>query len=42
MVALEGVVNLVAGGIVLVWPGFSLIYFVYFAGFWAIIRGVTR
>ena len=41
MVALEGIVNLIAGGIILVWPGLSLIYFVYFAGFWAIISGVA-
>ncbi len=41
MLAFEGVVNLIAGGIIFVWPGLSLIYFVYFAGFWAIISGVA-
>jgi uncharacterized membrane protein HdeD (DUF308 family) len=39
--ALEGVLNLVAGAIMFVLPGMSLVIFIYFAGFWAIVTGVT-
>ncbi|HLI19547.1 MAG TPA: HdeD family acid-resistance protein [Stellaceae bacterium] len=41
MLALEGAANLVAGIVIFLWPGLTLLYFVYFAGFWAIISGVA-
>jgi uncharacterized membrane protein HdeD (DUF308 family) len=41
MLAVEGVVNIAAGVIIVMWPGLTLLYFIYLAGFWAIISGVT-
>ena len=39
--ALEGVLNLAAGVIMVVWPAMSLVAFIYIAGFWAIVTGVA-
>lgn len=41
MLAAEGIIGLIAGIVIFLWPGLSLLYFVYFAGFWAIVSGVT-
>jgi uncharacterized membrane protein HdeD (DUF308 family) len=41
MLALEGVINVIAGVVIFLWPVLSLFYFIYLAGFWAIISGVT-
>jgi uncharacterized membrane protein HdeD (DUF308 family) len=38
---LEGLLNIAAGIVMLVWPALSLLVFVYIAGFWAIITGVA-
>jgi uncharacterized membrane protein HdeD (DUF308 family) len=39
--ALEGVLDLIAGAAVVMWPGLTLVVFVYMAAFWALVSGVA-
>jgi len=39
--ALEGILNLVAGALVVMWPGLTLVLFVYMAAFWALVSGIA-
>jgi uncharacterized membrane protein HdeD (DUF308 family) len=39
--ALEGILDIAAGIVMVVWPAMSLIAFIYIAGFWAIVTGVA-
>ena len=41
MLTIEGIIDLIAGVVIFLWPGLSLLYFIYFVGFWAIVSGVT-
>jgi uncharacterized membrane protein HdeD (DUF308 family) len=38
---LEGVLNILAGIIVVAWPGPALVVFIYVAAFWAILSGLS-
>jgi uncharacterized membrane protein HdeD (DUF308 family) len=37
----EGVLDIAAGAVIALWPGLSLLFFIYFAAFWAIVSGVA-
>jgi uncharacterized membrane protein HdeD (DUF308 family) len=37
----EGILGLVAGAVMLVWPGPTLVFFVIFLGAWAIVTGIA-
>jgi uncharacterized membrane protein HdeD (DUF308 family) len=37
----EGVLDLVAGVLVVMWPGMTLLLFIYLAAFWAIVSGIA-
>ena len=39
--AAEGALDLVAGVFVLMWPGLTLVAFVYVAAFWALVSGIA-
>ncbi|HWE71907.1 MAG TPA: HdeD family acid-resistance protein [Stellaceae bacterium] len=39
--ALEGVLDLIAGAAVMMWPGLTLVAFVYMAAFWALVTGIA-
>jgi uncharacterized membrane protein HdeD (DUF308 family) len=39
--ALEGIFDLVAGALVVMWPGLTLVVFVYMAAFWALVSGIA-
>jgi uncharacterized membrane protein HdeD (DUF308 family) len=39
--ALEGMLDLIAGAFVVMWPGLTLIAFVYMAAFWALVSGIA-
>jgi len=39
--SLEGILNLVAGALVVMWPGLTLVLFVYMAAFWALVSGIA-
>jgi uncharacterized membrane protein HdeD (DUF308 family) len=39
--ALEGILDLVAGVLIVMWPGMSLLAFVYIVAFWAIVSGIA-
>ncbi|HVA14169.1 MAG TPA: HdeD family acid-resistance protein [Stellaceae bacterium] len=39
MLALEGVLNLAAGALVVIWPAMTLLLFIYIAAFWGIVTG---
>ena len=39
--ALEGVLDLVAGALVVMWPGLTLVVFIYMAAFWALVSGIA-
>jgi uncharacterized membrane protein HdeD (DUF308 family) len=39
--ALEGIVDIVAGALVVVWPGMTLLVFIYLAAFWALVSGIA-
>jgi uncharacterized membrane protein HdeD (DUF308 family) len=39
--ALEGILDLIAGAAVVMWPGLTLIVFIYVAAFWALVTGIT-
>jgi uncharacterized membrane protein HdeD (DUF308 family) len=39
--ALEGILDLVAGALVVMWPGLTLVVFVYMAAFWALVSGIA-
>lgn len=39
--ALEGILDLVAGAAVVMWPGLTLVVFVYTAAFWALVSGIA-
>jgi uncharacterized membrane protein HdeD (DUF308 family) len=39
--ALEGVLDLVAGAFIVMWPGLTLVVFVYVAAFWALLSGIA-
>jgi len=39
--ALEGILNLIAGAAVVMWPGLTLVVFVYMAAFWALVSGIA-
>jgi uncharacterized membrane protein HdeD (DUF308 family) len=39
--ALEGILDLVAGVLVAMWPGMTLLVFVYMAALWALISGIA-
>ena len=39
--ALEGILDLVAGVAVVMWPGLTLVVFVYMAAFWALASGIA-
>ncbi len=39
MLAFEGLVDLAAGVVIVMWPAPSLLAFIYFAAFWAIVTG---
>lgn len=39
--ALEGILDLVAGAVIVLWPGLSLLAFIYLAAFWAIVSGIA-
>lgn len=39
--ALEGILDLVAGALVVMWPGLTLVLFVYIAAFWALVSGIA-
>jgi uncharacterized membrane protein HdeD (DUF308 family) len=39
--ALEGVLDLFAGAFVVMWPGLTLVVFVYMAAFWAVVSGIA-
>jgi uncharacterized membrane protein HdeD (DUF308 family) len=41
MLGLEGLLNLIAGGLALMWPGMTLLIFIYLAAFWAMLTGIT-
>ena len=38
---LEGIFDLVAGAIVVMWPGMTLVVFIYMAAFWAVVSGIA-
>lgn len=38
---LEGVLDLVAGALVVMWPGMTLLVFIYLAAFWALVSGIA-
>lgn len=39
--ALEGILDLIAGALVVMWPGLTLVVFIYMAAFWALVSGIT-
>jgi uncharacterized membrane protein HdeD (DUF308 family) len=39
--ALEGILDLVAGAAVVMWPGLTLVVFIYMAAFWALVTGIA-
>lgn len=39
--ALEGVLDLIAGALIVLWPGMTLLAFIYLAAFWAIVSGIA-
>jgi uncharacterized membrane protein HdeD (DUF308 family) len=39
--AFEGILNLVAGAAVVMWPGLTLVVFIYMAAFWALVTGIA-
>jgi uncharacterized membrane protein HdeD (DUF308 family) len=39
--ALEGILDLIAGAAVVMWPGLTLILFIYMAAFWALVTGIA-
>ena len=39
--ALEGMLDLVAGAAVVMWPGLTLVVFIYMAAFWAVVSGIA-
>jgi uncharacterized membrane protein HdeD (DUF308 family) len=39
--ALEGVLDLIAGAAVVMWPGLTLVVFIYVAAFWAVVTGIA-
>jgi uncharacterized membrane protein HdeD (DUF308 family) len=39
--ALEGILDLIAGALVVMWPGLTLVVFVYMAAFWALVSGIA-
>ena len=39
--ALEGVLDIIAGVLVVMWPGLTLVVFVYMAAFWALVSGIA-
>ncbi|HEY3918425.1 MAG TPA: HdeD family acid-resistance protein [Stellaceae bacterium] len=39
--AFEGILDLIAGVVIVMWPALSLLAFVYLAAFWAIVSGIA-
>jgi uncharacterized membrane protein HdeD (DUF308 family) len=39
--ALEGVLDLIAGAAIVIWPGLTLVVFIYVAAFWAVVTGIA-
>ncbi|HEV8014104.1 MAG TPA: HdeD family acid-resistance protein [Stellaceae bacterium] len=39
--ALEGILDLAAGVLIVMWPGMTLLVFIYMAAFWAIVSGIA-
>lgn len=39
--ALEGILDLIAGAVIVAWPALSLLAFIYLAAFWAIVSGIA-
>jgi uncharacterized membrane protein HdeD (DUF308 family) len=39
--ALEGILDLIAGALIVMWPGLTLVVFVYMAAFWALVSGIA-
>jgi uncharacterized membrane protein HdeD (DUF308 family) len=38
---IEGILDLIAGAFVVMWPGMTLVVFIYMAAFWAVVSGIA-